>query len=272
MDFSRYGSDRRISCQGCRYRVASGVFIALSCMALAAPAWADNPGYNRPGLSFSPSVLDAGAVTFEQGLPDWSRGRDDGTTSSLYTADSSLRIGLGNQLELELGDSFYNHLHTTDASGSDSSTGRGDSSVALKYALPSPWKQLSWGLLGGVEFTDGKPAFRNDSREYQLGLAATWQFDDKNTLGGYINNARLGGRDSDTFAISENRALTSQLSAYVEAAVEHDPDNGNGTLAGGGVAWQVTKNVQLDASFRHRLSGYANDWEAGLGASVYFGH
>lgn len=272
MDFSRYDSGHRICVTPSVRRTASGVLFAVACIGLSAPVRADNPGYNRPGLSFSPSVLDLGAITFEQGLPDWTRGRDEGTTSSLYTADSSLRIGLGHQLELELGDSFYNHLHTSGADGSDSSTGRGDSSLALKYALPSSIKQLTWGLLGSVEFTDGQRAFRNDSNQYQLGMAINWQFDDKNTLGGYINDARLGGRDSETFALSETRALTSQLSVYVEAAVEHDPDNGNGTLAGGGVAWQITKNMQLDASFRHRLSGYANDWEAGLGASVYFGH
>jgi len=248
------------------------MLFALVCASAASPALADNPGYNRPGLSFSPSVLDLGDVTLEQGLPDWTRGRDDGVTSSTYTADTSLRIGLGHQLEVELGDSFYNHLHMSGDGDNESSTGRGDSSVALKYALPSPFKQLTWGLLGSMEFTDGKPAFRNDDKTYQLGMAANWQLDDKNTLGGYINDSRMGGRDSDTFSINENHALTSQLSVYVEFAVEHDPDNGNGTLAGGGLAWAFTPNVQLDASVRHRISGYANDWEAGLGASVYFGH
>lgn len=272
MDFSRYNNRRRSLASDARTRLALSVLFALTCTALAASAWADNPGYNRPGLSFSPSVLDPGDVTFEQGLPDWSRNRDDGTTTSLYTADSSLRIGLGHHLELELGDSFYNHLHKTDTTGSDSSEGRGDSSVALKYALPSPSRQLTWGLLGSVEFTDGERDFRNDGNQYQLGVAANWQLDDKNTLGAYLNDARLGGRDSETFSINANRALSSQLSVYAEAAVEHDPDHGNGTLAGAGVAWQVTNNVQLDASFRHRVTGYANDWEAGLGASVYFGH
>lgn len=271
MDFSRYGSQRPVRRAGAQRATMRGL-VLLAGMTLATASHADNPGYNRPGLAFSPSVLDAGAMTFEQGLPDWTRGRDDGTTSSLYTADSSLRIGLGNQLELELGDSFYNHLRTTDAGGSDSASGRGDSSIALKLALPSPWKPLTWGLLGGVEFTDGERDFRNDRKQYQLGLAANWKLDDNNALGGYVNNARQGGRDSETFALSENRTLSGQLSVYAEVALEHDPDNGSGTLAGGGVAWLVTPNIQLDASFRHRVSGYANDWEAGLGASVYFGH
>jgi hypothetical protein len=43
-------------------------------------------------------------------------------------------------------------------------------------------------------------------------------------------------------------------------------------MAGAGLAWQVTPRVQLDGSFRHRLGGHADPWEAGLGVSVYFGH
>jgi hypothetical protein len=271
MNFSRYGSGRPACQLGLRHG-AMRCLVLLGSMTFAAAAHADNPSYNRPGLAFSPNVLDAGDVTFEQGLPDWTRGRDSGTTSSLYTADSLLRVGLGHQLELALGDSLYNYQHITDAGGSSSSEGRGDSSVLLKLALPSPWKPLTWGLQGGVEFTDGARDFRNDRNQYQLGVAANWQLNQKNTLGAYLNDLRMGGRDSDTFALSESHALNDQLAIYAEVAIEHDPDNGNGTLGGGGVIWQVTHNVQLDASFRHRLSGYANDWEGGLGASVYFGH
>ena len=62
---------------------------------LCSPARADtNPGYDRPGLGFTPVALAPGAVTIEQGLPDWTRGSQDGTTSSLYTADSLVRLGL----------------------------------------------------------------------------------------------------------------------------------------------------------------------------------
>lgn len=267
MNFNRYGSGRR-ACQSSARHAAARCLVFLAGVTLALGAHADNPSYNRPGLAFSPNVLDPGDVTFEQGLPDWTRGRSSGTMSSLYTADSLLRVGLGHQLELALGDSLYNYQRTTDASGS--SEGRGDSSLLLKLALPSPWKPLSWGLQGGVEFTDGERDFRKDRNTYQLGVAANWQLDQKNTLGAYLNDARMGGRDSDTFALSENHALTDQLAVYAEVAIEHDPDYGSGTLGGGGVIWQVAHNVQLDASFRHRLSGYANDWEAGLGASVYF--
>src|SRR5690606_6335241 len=86
-----------------RRRRRSQPAIALA-LCLAAFAWApasaqvrDNPGYDRPGIGFSPSVLRAGDATLELGLPDWSR--DDGV--SLYNADALLRFGIGRSLELQ---------------------------------------------------------------------------------------------------------------------------------------------------------------------------
>ena len=50
------------------------------------------------------------------------------------------------------------------------------------------------------------------------------------------------------------------------------PDQGNGTVAGGGLAWMITPRVQFDAGFDRRLGGTAPEWQANLGISVYFGH
>jgi len=77
--------------------------LALALLVAAAPARAENPGFDRPGYGFTPGVLAAGEAILEQGLPDWSRDRQDGVTVSQYTADSLLRIGLGGPLEMQLG-------------------------------------------------------------------------------------------------------------------------------------------------------------------------
>lgn len=221
----------------------------------------DNPGYDRPGLGFTPAVLHAGDITWEQGLPDWSRASSAST--SQYTADALLRVGLGGPLELQLGGS-YNRL---EPGGQD---GRGDTTVGLKFALPAH-DALSWGLLGSVEFTDGSRAFRSHRRQYLLGADLNWQLDSGNALGAYLQDVRGGGRDSQLLAVSASRALSANWNGYVEVAGEHDPQAGGGSMAGAGLAWQATPRVQLDGSFRHRLAGHADRWEAGLGVSVYFG-
>lgn len=261
MDFSRYGGIRRCALLAA---IALGMLAGPPTVAHAD----DNPGYDRPGLGFTPAVLHAGDLTLEQGLPDWSRGQSGGIASSQYTADTLLRLGLGGPLELQLGTS-YNRLHPGPA-GTGAAYGRGDSNMAVKFALPASGA-FSWGLLGSVEFNDGARDFRGDRRQYLLGAAFNWQLDTRNALGMYLQDVRAGGRDSSLFALNASHALTSTLDGYAEVAEQHDIDTGHGSMAGAGLAWQVTPRVQLDGSFRHRLAGHADTWEAGCGVSIYFG-
>lgn len=235
---------------------------------LLALAWAghahagDNPGYDRPGIGFSPAVLAAGDVTWEQGLPDWNQ--SDG--SSLYTADTLLRLGAGGPLELQFGTS-YNRL----SAAGETALGRGDSSLGLKFALPASGA-FSWGLLGSVTFTDGSREFGGADRQYLMAAAFNWQLDPRDALGAYLETVHSGDRDDRLVAFNAGRALTDSVGAYAEVAWQHADGNGNGSMAGAGLTWQVTPRVQLDGSFRHRLGGRADTWQAGLGVAVYFGH
>lgn len=253
-----------------RHRYIPAALAALSALVFPHAARADgNPGYDRPGLGFTPVVLGAGDVTWEQGLPDWSRGRDAGVASAQYTTDGLLRVGLGGPLELQLGSS-WNRQRQSGAGTDLRSAGRGDSTLGMKFALPASGA-FSWGLLGSVEFTDGERAFRNPQRQYLLGADFNWQWNARNTAALYLQDVRAGGRDSQLLALNDGYALTPTLNVYAEAALLHDATAGHGSLAGAGVAWQATPRVQLDASARHRLSGHADEWQAGLGVSVYFG-
>ena len=255
---------------GHRHRHAFAALAVLFALALPHTAQADdNPGYDRPGLGFTPAVLKAGDITWEQGLPDWSRGHDEGVVSAQYVADGLLRVGLGGPLELQLGSS-WNRLRQTGAGSDFRSDGRGDSTLGMKFALPASGA-FSWGLLGSVEFTDGTRAFRNPQRQYLLGADFNWQWNARNTAALYLQDGRAGGRDSRLLALNDGYTLTPVLNVYAEAALLHDAATGDGSLAGAGVAWQATPRVQLDASARHRLSGHADEWQAGLGVSVYFG-
>lgn len=247
-----------------RYRRCIGVALLLACFVPGASAL-DNPGYDRPGLGFTPAVLDAGAITLEQGLPDWSLARAGSGSSAQYAAESLLRLGIGHSLELQLGSS-YNRL----SEGGAVDYGRGDSTVGLKFALPAHG-DFRWGLLGSVELTDGARDFRSPRRQYLLGAVFNWQLDERNGAALYLENLRSGGRDSRQLAVNDGYAFTSTLNGYVEFVVMDVAGSGHGSRAGAGLAWMFTPRVQLDASMRHRLGGAAPCWETGLGVSVYFG-
>lgn len=268
MDSSRY-MDAQPSPRRLR-RTALTVSL-LACLLIALPAFAGNPGYDRPGYGFNPAVLAAGDVTIEQGLPDWTGDRQGSVRSSLYSADSLLRIGIGGPLELQLGSSPYNLLRVTGAGADYSRHGRGDSQLGLKLALPSRIGAFTWGLLGSVEFTDGARDFRNSRRQYLLGLELNLQADARNALGAYVENVRAGGRNSTTLALSDGFALTPRLTIYAQTVLLHLAGQGNGSLAGTGLAWMVTPRMQLDTGVDRRLSGVASRWQGHLGVSVYFG-
>ncbi|MEO7066411.1 MAG: transporter [Rhodanobacter sp.] len=250
------------------------LLLALALLGLGASATAtaaSNPGYDRPGYGFTPVVLSAGDIIIEQGLPDWNRDRQDGISSSQFSADSLLRVGLGGPLELQFGTSLYNLLQQTSASAAITRHGHGDSHLALKLALPSSNQGFSWGLLGSVEWTDGAKDFRDDHRQYLLGAQVNLEVNAEQSLGTYLENIRSNGKDSMTLALSDNFTVTPSLTIYAEAVAVHLANRGNGTLAGTGLAWMLNSRTQLDAGFDRRLSGAATPWQANLGVSVYFG-
>jgi hypothetical protein len=273
MDFNRYRQPGHGGECGRRTaRLAAIGALALCCTFIAPVAHADNPGYDRPGYGFTPAVLAAGDITIEQGLPDWSRDHDNGVNSSLYSANSLLRIGVGGPLELQIGSSPWNSLRESGNGVDSRSQGHGDTSLALKLALPSSNKAFTWGLLGSVEFTDGARDFRNDQRQYLLGAQFNLQATEHHSLGAYLEDVRSGHSDSTTIALSDNYSATSTLTLYAETALLHSPDQGHGLVAGAGLAWMASPRVQLDAGLDHHVSGNASEWMTNLGVSVYFGH
>jgi len=255
MDFSRFGRWHRAL-----------LAASLACGTVAALA-DDAPGFDRPGWGFATNPLHAGQFAYEQGLPDWSRQRDAGVTSELSTYDSLLRLGLGGGAELQLGGTPYNRLHQ---SGQSSVHGRGDTTLGLKW-VPVSGDIWSWGLLGTAEFTDGARAFRNDHPAYTLGLDVSQQTGGKFNFGYYAQWQRSGGKDSVQFAPSVGYQFTPQFGTYVEASAQHDGNQGFGSEAGTGLAWQPLSNLQFDGWLRHRLGGHAPIWEAGVGVAMYFG-
>lgn len=72
----------------------------LACAGAQAAQAAQAPAYDRPGIGFSASTVGKGVLAWEQGLPDGSRDRSGGVTTTAWTADTLLRLGLAPTVEL----------------------------------------------------------------------------------------------------------------------------------------------------------------------------
>lgn len=231
-------------------------------------AMADPPDFDRPGAGFATSVLPAGSVALEQGVPDWSREPDDsGALQGKYTADSLFRVGLGGPLELQLGGSLWNRLY----GDGERRSGHGDSSVAMKLA-PSTTGNFSYAVLGQVTFDNGTRDIGNGARQYTLGTTLGWKLLGDRQVTLFANLDRLQGSNTWTLAPVYTVPLSESLQGYLEADLIHDGQEGNEGLAGGGLALKLGDRAQADAFVLHRVGPRGALWEAGLGISVYFGH
>jgi len=240
---------------------------------LSAPAFADPPDFDRPGAGFATTVLPAGTLALEQGLPTYERQRQDGFLDRTYTADSLVRIGLGGPVEFQLGGSAWNRLEERGQGSRRHAVGHGDTSVALKWAPTGSGDAgaFSWAALGEVTFANGDEDFGNGARQVSLGTTMQWKPDDtyQNTL--YANIDRLKGRNTWTLAPTFGRKFGENLVAYVETDAIHDAEDGNELQAGGGVAYDVGDHMQLDAYALHRIGRHGPSVVAGVGISVFFG-
>jgi hypothetical protein len=116
-------------------RTTGATLVILACM--IGSARADSPPFDRPGIAFSTGTLPVHSVVWEQGLPDFERSSDRGVTSTLYTFDSRLRVGITDAFEVQVGTAPFNQLELREAGNTDNADGRSDASFAVKAALPS---------------------------------------------------------------------------------------------------------------------------------------
>lgn len=237
------------------------VLCALSQQAAAQAAEA--PAFDRPGIPFAAETLQPGAFAWEQGLPDASTDRADGQRITQYTADTLLRLGLLQNVELQLGSDSYNWQH----GGGARVHGGGDSHIGLKVALPSRSDSFHWAALGSYSVPTGSPDF-SDGYARELGVTASWDLAQERALALYVNYARV--KDGHTWTFSPNYTFFSgeRFSSYVEAGF--DTGSEHSRVAGAGGAWQLPHAMQLDVSVLRGLTSESPDWQGGIGLSIAF--
>jgi hypothetical protein len=230
------------------------------------------PGYDRPAFGFATSALPACGFAIEQGLPDWSLNHQDGVRSSLFMADSLLRMGLGHGLELQVGSTPFNRLATSDGQGAQQVTGRGDTIISLKIAPPPFNAQWSGAVLATVELPDGVRALRVPQRQYTLGLTLAQQLDERRTLGYFAQWQRMGVHATYQLAGNYGYALSKTWGVYSELVALHQQAR-TGGLVGAGLTYLPNLRLQFDLSFDRGFVGTAPAWMAGFGVAFFWaGH
>ena len=232
---------------------------ALACAAAQAQDAADVE-FDRPGIGFSPSVLAPARVAWEQGLPDTSYDHSGAVRTTRYVAASLLRVGLGANLELQLGSDSRVWERTRSADAREHVQGGGDSSVALKWLLPGSNDDMQWALLARQGVLTGASDVGAERAQQDLGISVA-----TGDLAFYVNASRDEDGTGWTASPSWTFVSTETVAAYVEAGLGTGAQRSR--ALGTGITWRVAPAVQLDLSILRGFADAEDNWTGGFGVS-----
>ena len=229
---------------------------------------------DRPDKTESPYSVDAGHFQLEMDLFTFTRQEEAGSGMAQRAwslAPLNLKLGLLNNLDLQLVIEPYLHVRTESLTSGQVTTqaGFGDTSLRAKVNL--------WGNDGGPTALAALPFVTFPTSQQGLGvgavqggLALPFAFDLPLDFGGGAqtgfavvrNGTGAGCQVEFASSVTVNRSLTKQFSAYVEfwslVSTEAGAD-WQGTFDFGG-NFLVTPNLKLDAGVNLGVTSSADDW------------
>ncbi len=243
--------------------------IGLSLMLACAGAHAAQaPAYDRPGIGFSASTVGRGVSAWEQGLPDGSRDRSGGATTTTWAADTLLRLGVSRTLELQLGADSWSGQRVRGSGLRERADGGGDGSLALKWAPALASDTLTVAFKLGTTLPWGRVPLGAGGYTRDAGVTVAWALPADTSLALYADRQWGDGGSGWLFSPSYGFALGEDVAAYVEAGYGNDARHMR--AAGAGLTWMATPRLQLDASFLRGLDDRTADWQGGIGLALYF--
>ena len=230
------------------------------------------PGFDRPGIGFSTSIMPANSVAVEVGLPDFSYSKQKvaGQTQrdTLYQSDVLLRTGLGGNVELQLGWAGPMWSRSKTAGQTQRESGYGDTSIGLKVAVPLPVQSVGLAFLAGSSLTTGDAAFGDDKRTASFGSTLDYQLNDRISAALYGNVDRYDGENTWTLSPRLSLSLTDRLSSFVEYGYSKSKGQPQQSVVGGGLTFMLCPRVQLDVSADLGVNDHAPDVQGGFGISI----
>jgi hypothetical protein len=226
---------------------------------------------DRPGITFSPTVIGPGVFQIEAGLPQYAAFRGNGVDDELWSIPVQLRYGLTPSVELRLAGTPWNRFH--DDTTGDSVDGPGDIDIGTKIALTGDDADIRTAAILDLRLPVGDDDFTTHQAGYALNFAASTNVDANDYFTGLLGITRTPIADEN--AVTGSLALLyghafedTPLGAYVEAGWFPDIDNSVDTaVAGAGVTYVVNKDLQLDAFGDFGLNEDTPDAVVGFGIS-----
>lgn len=253
---------------------------ALAALLLSSPAHAEDRDFcaDRPGFDTPPCTLSPGVVMAEAGVAAIAHSGGGGAIDDTLTfGDLLVRVGVAQSAEIEVGVTSFVRDRQRDVSGVSTARGMGDMVVAFRRGIAGPNGPIA--LHAFVTLPTGKAGI--GASDWGAGLIVPMQFDLGHQFqaslspeidaavnaSGSGRHVQYGGVVGLSHPLSQAVGLTGELVAF-----RNDEPAGHETVAqaAASLAWQVSKDWQLDLEGDAGLSKAAPDYQVKLGFAHRF--
>jgi len=220
---------------------------------------------DRPDTTESPHTVDAGHFQVEMSFFDYGRDGRSGTRS-ISVAPTNLKIGLLNNVDLQLGIEPWTRVDTPQGDGKGFGNlvlhskinlwgnDEGDTAFAVMPWISIPTADSSLGRTNHVEGGIIFPLGIELPYEFSLGLMAEFDF---------VRNDRDSGYDTEFLhTVVLGRSLIGDLAGFVEY-IGISPLDGGGTYRAAcsfGLTFALSEDVQLDCGTTLGITDNVDDY------------
>ena len=227
---------------------------------------------DRPDATESPFTVDAGHAQLEVDFVSATRDRQAGVrTTSLAVAPFNVRLGLRHNLEAGIFfDPYLRESVRPRAGGKTRMRGHGDTVLRVKTNFwGNDGGESALGLIADLKLPTATNGFGNDKVEgactlpVACDLGGGWELGAMTTLATTHDGSRYRPIWANTATLAHE--LFANVSVFCELASEAG-DGPHVLTFDTGLAWQIHRNLQLDAGVFVGISRSAPDatWFAGL--------
>ncbi len=241
---------------------------------------------DRPDKTESPYIVDAGHYQIEVDLLSYSLDRynverADRTVDTFAIALTNFKVGLLNNMDLQVIVESYNIQRTKDrdAKSRDTISGFGDTLVRLKINFwGNDGGDTAFGVIPFVKFPTNQHDLGNHAVEggviLPFAIKLPHEFDlGAETAVSYARNENNSDYHAEFInSITVGHAIVGELSGYVEffSAVSTERQSEWVGTFDFGVTYKLTPNVQLDAGLNVGLTRSADDLNPFVGLSLRY--